>query len=318
MQIVTDEALSSRMLTTLPRVLLFAIAAAPAHIGQLKQRMQRWWPGSSPIGEQVDVLVRAYLERGDVQRRKNGVISCVPPFVVVKDEAASTMELFGNPLIEDVLRELARPSVRVRYFLEGNFPYRRVESRAGTLPISLLSEHGVAVFTYADVIERVPFVSRLSMPSSEECLPLPVDGRWEVYDPTNSSAEFQGGRWMPFEHTVQGGFLVRQVSSDRASGRNIEYYLYAGMGRGRHIDEDEARLWQFAIDWRADRPIPWRWNHGAGVTINGRLPAPVETALRLISTGPIRREKYLITYPVPSSARPAVDSLAIRLGTMLA
>lgn len=317
MQIIANESLMGRMNTLLARNVLYSLAASPAHIGHLKKRLQRWWPGTDSIGDRVEVLVEAYLERGDIQRGKNGVISCVPPFVVVRDEKASVMELFGNPLVEDQLLKVMGPSVSVRYYLEGDFPYRRLESTIGSPPLGPLFECRVAVFTCLDVVDRVPLVSRLSMPAPQECPSLPATGQWEVYDPTSTSAELQNARWRPFTPAVEGGKLIRQISRDRSERRTIEYYLYAGMGRGRHIHEDEARLWQLAIDWRMNRPVPWKWVDGEGVTINGRVPTAVSTALRLLSSGQIRRHGYQITYPVPTSARDAVVSLVKRLGTKL-
>lgn len=317
MQIISLESIRGNLDASLPRTVLYTIAAAPAHIGHIKQRLQRWWPGTESIADQVESLVEAYLERGDIQRGKNGIIRCVPPYAVARDREASTIHLFGNPLVEGSLSQRLGPAVSIRYALECNFPIRCLESAGGVIPLDPLCEEQVSFFTYAAVIKRVPQVSQLSMPSPRECPLLPAVGNWEWYDPASRNAEYQAGRWAPFSETVEGGKLVRQTAADRSSQHRPQYYLYAGMGRGWHIHDDEARLWQLAIDGKAGRSIPWQWQPEEGVTVNGWLPSVATTVLRVLSSGLVQRQRYLTTFPVPPSAHAAVQALADRLGTVL-
>lgn len=317
MEIISLESIRGRLEASLPKTLLYTVAASPSHIGHLKQRLQRWWPGTDSIGDRVEALVKAYLERGDLQRGKNGIVRCVPPYVVARNEEAAVMDLFGNPLVEGQLCRRLEPKACVRYSLEESFPVRRLESTGGAIPLDPLFEEQVAFFTYVDVIERVPPVSQLSMPSPQECPSLPPGGYWEWYTPASRTADFQAGRWVPFQETVEGGKLLRQTAEDPLSQHRNQYYLYAGMRRGRHVHDDEARLWQFAIDHQAGRPIPWQWHDQDGVTVNGWLPLAAATALRVLSTGPVRRQRFHITFPVPASAKEAVQALAVRLGTTL-
>lgn len=317
MQVICSDSIRGMLDASLPKTLLYTVAAAPAHIGHIKQRLQRWWPGTDSIGAEVEAMVEAYLERGDLQRGRSGVIRCVPPYAVARDRETPAMDLFGNPLVEGPLCQHLGPMVSVRYALEGDFPIRRLVSTSGAILLDPLFDEQVAFLTYADVIERVPHVSQLTMPSPQVCAPLPAGGNWECYDPANSTADYQAGRWTPFRESVEGDKLVRQTAADRSSQHGAQYYLYAGMGRGRHIQDDEARLWQLAIDRKVGRLIPWRWHPQEGVTVNGWLPLAAMTVLRVLSNGPVQRQRFHHTFPVPPSAMGAVQALATRLGTAL-
>lgn len=304
MQVLNNERLDVFLQTQemhLPQVILRMVASRPGHIGQLKQRIKKWYAGAN-LECDVREIVNQFVDRGDLEIGDYGIIRCVPPFLVSPAANATWAELYGNPLVEESLCGL---QATVAYNMhEGSFE-RRIYLE--TVTHDQLNNMGVPVFYGRDVASRVPYVAQLRMPSPTDCPTFKFVGKWERFDPSQSPLR---SPWVELKPPVFGEHLIRRVEAERH-----EYYLYVGPNRAIGITSDDAALWRFELSRRAGRAVPWRWEEG--VWIQKPLPQAVARMLRLVSTGPAKHDGRYIFYPVPNEFLKVVEELASRLGTNL-
>ncbi len=299
-----EQALTQLLLEELPvQVLDYVSSRSGQPAVQVVEAVLRGMPSAADVPEvrqHVSDVVNWFVQRGDICYSLRRKLFAIPPHgSFISGSEGLVLALFGDSAIETQLREALKG-------LGGRLDRMRVYESEGGAPLGLerrvvfseaLRERVESGLQSVGVVVIDPESVRRSLPHTGQLVD-PAPGEYDAPPPAlvNGSEEYQPhlgagqwNRWRPAPQWRGASRLLRSLPSQPAYFWERRYFLHNGTGGAVEIPRDEALIWMFSLDRKANAPIPTFYEASNGeLNVEGSLPPQFLLWFRLLTGSPSR------------------------------